>query len=268
MIPQRYESELRVIEDTPEVLLYSLRLFDGTDFNVQAQVKDPRIPGQVPAILLLGGMMTGKKAVEYAYNVDSVLLIAPDYPYEVKPQYGFFTIVLDIPLAHQALHMQVRDNLVLLDYLRNWQRVDTSRLSMIGYSFGVPFACATAALQRGIKGLALIYGGAGLRNLLQANFKLYRSFLDTVIIEVFWFLLSDFEPAVQAARLKPMPVLCINGEFDAKIPKESAQALHQAIPFTKTVIWLPTDHVHPKNRSLSMEIIKNLKYWYHAHSLD
>ncbi len=268
LMPSHYNSDLQILEDKPEAVLYSLRLFNDRNFNVQVQLKDPRIPGRVPAILILGGMMTGKKAVEYAYNVDSVLLVAPDYPYEVKARYSFFTILKDIPTAHQALHFQIRDNLVLLDYLRKWNRVDTSRISLIGYSFGVPFACATAALDQRIKGLCLIYGGAGLKHLLQVNFKLYNSFINALMIDVFWFFLSDFEPAVQAAQLKPLPVICINGEFDAIIPKDSAQALHDAIPFTKTVIWLSTGHVHPKNKNLSIEIIKNLKDWYRAYLLD
>jgi dienelactone hydrolase len=268
LVPNHYSSDLQVIEDKPEAVLYSLRLFAERNFNLQVQLKDPRIPGKLPAILLLGGMMTGRRAVEYAYNVDSVLLVAPDYPYQARTRYSFLTILSDIPAAQQALHLQIRDNLVLLDYLRKWDRVDTSRISMIGYSFGVPFACATAALDQKLKGLALVYGGAGLKHLLQVNFKLYNSYLNALLIEVFWFFLSDFEPADQAARLKPLPVICLNGEFDAKIPRESAQALHAAIPFTKTVIWLPSEHVHPKNKYLSIEIIKNLKDWYHGHGLD
>jgi dienelactone hydrolase len=200
--------------------------------------------------------------------VDSVLLVAPDYPYTVKRNYSFFSILRDIPAAHQALHLQIRDNLVLLDYLRQWSRVDTGRISIIGYSFGVPFACATAALDQKVNGLALIYGGAGLKHLLQVNFELYTSFINARMIDLFWFFLSDFEPAVHLARLKPLPLICINGDFDAKIPRESAQALHQAIPFPKTVIWLPSGHVHPKNKYLSIEIINKLKDWYRARQLD
>jgi dienelactone hydrolase len=268
LIPGHYSSDLQIIEDKPDAVLYSLRLFDDHNFNLQVQLKDPHIPGKVPAILLLGGMLTGKKAVEYAYNVDSVLLVAPDYPYEVKTSYSFPDIIRDIPGVHQALHLQIRDNLVLLDYLRKWNRVDTSKISMIGYSFGVPFACATAVLDKNIKGLALVYGGAGLKHLLQLNFKLYNSYINALLIRVFCFFISDFEPADQVARLKPLPVICINGEFDTKIPRASAQALHDAIPFAKTVIWLPSGHVHPKNKYLGVEIIKNLKEWYHGHALN
>jgi dienelactone hydrolase len=267
LLPDQYTVETQVLEEKPESVFYSLHLSDGKNFNLQALLKDPCIPGKIPAILLLGGMMTGKKAVEYAYEVDSVLLVAPDYPYTVQAHYGLWDIIRDIPAAHQALHLQIRDNLVLLAYLRTWDRIDSSKISMIGYSFGVPFACATAALDRDIKGLALIYGGSGLKHLLQVNFKLYPSFLNTMLIEIFWFFLSDFEPAVQVTQIKPLPLLCINGEFDSKIPKDSARALHDLIPFTKTVIWLPSDHVRPDNKSLSITIIKTLKNWYHAHRL-
>jgi len=268
LLPKNYQTDLRPLDENPETTIYSLHFTDGNVFNIQAQVKDPGLAGKIPAILLLGGMMTGKKAVEYAYNVDSVLLIAPDYPYTVKSHYSFWDIMKDLSGAHQALHMQIRDNLVLLDYLRHWDRIDTSRISVIGYSFGVPFACATAALDQKLNGLALIYGGAGLKQLLRINFKLYRPFLNRILIELFWFFISDFEPAVRVHQLKPLPLLCINGEFDAKIPKELARALHDQIPFPKTVIWLASDHVHPNNKTLNLDIIQHLKEWYHLHRLD
>ena len=268
LLPLRYTSELTVFEEQEDAVICALRLYSGNGFNLHAQIRNPRIPGKVPAILLLGGMMTGKKAVEYAYHIDHVLLISPDYPYEVRSKYNIWTMLSDIHKAHQALHLQIRDNLVLLDFLRTWDRIDTSKISLIGYSFGVPFACATAELDKKLKGLALIYGGADLKYLLQKNLKLYHSFVDEVLIHLFGVFLSDFEPSRHAANLKLLPVILINGEFDKKIPEESARSLQNAIPFEKTVIWLPTDHVHPKNRSLSLEIITHLRQWYKEHNLN
>jgi dienelactone hydrolase len=225
------------------------------------------MPGKIPAILLLGGMLTGKKAVEFAYDVENVILIAPDYPYKIRYRYDFFTILADLVEAHNALHYQIRDNIVLLDFLRSWDKVDTSNIGIIGYSFGVPFALATASVYPKISHLGLVYGGADLRFLIEHNLKLFNPVVDKLFASLFWFHVMDFEPLKHAGNIKTLPLIIINGEDDEKIPYSSAMTLQKAFNFYKHVSWLSSSHVHPKNKKLNLDIIQILKGWYKAQGI-
>jgi hypothetical protein len=61
----------------------SIRIDDG--FTVQAGLLAPHDSSKrYPAIILLGGKATGKYAVQYALNIDRVIILALDYPYEPR----------------------------------------------------------------------------------------------------------------------------------------------------------------------------------------
>jgi dienelactone hydrolase len=267
LLPQNYEVRYTDIQSDNGVTIQQLSLSSGNAFSLQAYIKNPEMPGKLPAILLLGGMLTGKKAVEYAYDVENVILISPDYPYKIRYQYDFFTILSDLVEAHDALHYQIRDNMVLLDFLRTWDRVDTSNIGIIGYSFGVPFALATAAVYPNISHLGLVYGGADLKYLIEHNLKLFNPVVDKFFADLFWLHVMDFEPLNHAGNIETLPLIIINGKDDEKIPNYSANALQEAFNFSKHVSWLASSHVHPRNKKLNIEIINILKAWYKAQGI-
>ena len=262
LLPKHYQVEITKIKADTTTTIYQLNLSDKSNFTIEAYIKRPNNEEKLSTVLLLGGMLTGKRAVEYAYDVENVIIIAPDYPYKFRKKYSFFEIIWDLDRAHRSLHYQIRDNLVLLEFLRNWKYVDKEKIGILGYSFGVPFALATTGIDPNIQNIALVYGGADIKLLIDTNLSVYNAIIDKVLVYFFWMHLSDFEPSRHAKKIEQMPLILINGEIDEKIPKISAIELQECFKFEKDVKWLPSKHVHPRNINLSMEIIRLLKDWY------
>jgi dienelactone hydrolase len=264
LLPEDYDVQLTEIQSNDSVSIQQLIITSADDSILEAYIKNPKTNHKIPGIVLLGGVMTNKMAVEYAYDVDNVVLVSPDYPYKVRYRYGFFNILGDLIEARNALHYQVRDNILLMDFLDQWERIDRSKIGIIGYSFGVPFAVATASVYPKISNLCLVYGGANLKYLMDLNLNLFNPIIDKLLVYLFWFHVMDFEPLRHAKNIKALPMIIINGKDDEKIPYDSAEQLQKAFDFKKEVVWIPSAHVHPRNKKLSLEIIKILKKWFES----
>ncbi len=252
--------KLVLIEQKETHQLFQLSVDYGNK-PLEAYIKIPQKSEKLPAIIILGGMMTGKTAVNYAYGVDNVILAAPDYRYKPRSDYSLFTILFDLIPAYEALYMQVVDNLILLEYLNSWNKTN-NKMSILGYSFGVPFAMATTSVQNKINHLALVYGGADLQFLIRHNFKLINPIIDELLVQLFWLHVMNFEPGKFAENISADSILIINGLQDEKIPESAARDLQTNINQPKTVIWLESKHVHPRNKELSLKIISLLNKWY------
>ena len=266
LIPESYTINLDFVERSENSELFHLYYTSEHDTSLSAYVKIPKDSVNYPSIIILGGMMTGKEAVNYAYGVDNVILVAPDYRYKPRIKYNFITIISDLLKVYNATYLQVVDNLLLIEFLKKWERSRDKNLSILGYSFGVPFAVATARINNKIDQLALVYGGGDLRYLIKHNLNLFNPFIDNLLSNLFWIHVINFEPIENLKSLKPIPTLIINGLNDEKIPNISAQKLQDSINYEKTVIWLDSKHVHPANKKLSLKIIDNLNLWYRANN--
>ena len=266
LIPASYTVNLDLVERSENSELFHLYFTSESDTSLSAYVKIPKDSLKYPSIVILGGMMTGKEAVNYAYGVDDVILAAPDYRYKPRIDYSFISIATDLLEGYNATYLQVVDNLLLIEFFENWVKSWDKNLSIIGYSFGVPFAIATSSISNKVDYLALVYGGADLYYLIRHNLKLFNPFIDKLISYVFWLHVKSFEPIENLKSLKPIPTLIINGRNDEKIPNSSAQKLQDSINYEKTVIWLDSKHVHPANKKLSLKIIDNLNSWYRANN--
>jgi len=260
--PENYIIHIETIKSDSSTELLHLHLTTDHDTSLSAYLKVPIDTLKYPSIIILGGMLTGKQAVNYAYGVNNVILAAPDYRYKTKYKYNLFKIAEDLLEAYNATYLQVVDNLLLIEYLQNWDKTKNKKISILGYSFGVPFAAATARIQH-LDYLALVYGGAGLNFLIKHNLKLFSKSIDCFLSELFWLHLINFEPESNLQHAKPIPTLFINGKNDEKIPNISAKKLQRSILNEKTIIWIDSKHVHPANKKLSLEIINHLNSWYH-----
>lgn len=240
--------------------LFHLYLTTENDTSLSAYLKVPHDSKQIPAILVLGGMQTGKYAVNYAYGVNNVVIAAPDYRYKPRLKYNLISIFSDISEAYNSTYFQIVDNLLLIDFLKKWEKTKKKNIGILGYSFGVPFAAATARFNC-VNYLALVYGGGDLRFLLKHNLKLYNWYMDYLLANFFWLHVFNFEPVYNMQSVIPTPLIIINGKNDEKIPDVSARKLHESILFDKTTIWLDSKHVHPQNKQLSIKIIDHLNIW-------
>jgi Prolyl oligopeptidase family len=230
-------------------------------FNVQAGLLAPRDSSmRYPAIILLGGKATGKYAVNYALDIDNVVILALDYPYEPRESYTFWTILWDVPRVRKALLDMVPSAILAADYLFSRHDVDTTRLVILGYSFGAPFVPAIVAHDRRAAAAIMVYGGGELTSMIRHNVARYESaWLSEFVGRLGGVLLHPLEPMTYADKISPTPLVMINGANDEQIPRYNTELFFHVAREPKKLIWLQSQHVRPDNEELTRRIISTLK---------
>ena len=215
--------------------------------------------GRYPAVILLGGKATGKYAVDYALGIRNIVLVAPDYPYEPRASYTVTEFLGDVPAIRQAILDMFPSVMLVMDYLHSRSDVDTTKIVLLGYSFGAPFIPAIAASDRRASVAAIVYGGGGMRTLIRHNVRRYRGALESELVgSASALLLRPVEPLRYVQDIAPMPLVMINGTEDEQIPRQNTMALFERAGEPKTLVWIESGHVHPRNVDLTQKIIASL----------
>jgi predicted esterase len=233
----------------------------GGGYNKSEIAPIDSVSRRYPAIILLGGKATGKYAIDYALGIDNVIILALDYPYEPRESYNFWTIVEDLPAVRQALIDMVPATMLATDYLFRRADVDTTKLVILGYSFGAPFVPVIASNDRRAAVAAMVYGGGELHSMIRHNVARYKG---PVLSEFVGFLggallLRPMEPMRFADRISPIPLVMINGKNDEQIPRYNTVLFYNAARKPKSIVWLESKHVNPNNPELTRHIIATLK---------
>jgi dienelactone hydrolase len=230
-------------------------------FLVECGMLTPRDDGgKHPAIIVLGGKATGKYAVDYALDITGVVIIAVEYPYTPRETYTMTNFLRDVPAIRNALIDMVPSIMLVTDYLLTRGDVDTSRIVIVGYSFGAPFVPCIVAHDRRPAVVAMVYGGGDLRFLITHNMRRYEGEgISQFVGALGGLLLRPLEPMRYIGRVTPTPLIMINGTNDEQVPRRSAELLYNAAGEPKTITWLESRHVRPDNVELTAMIVAQLK---------
>jgi dienelactone hydrolase len=246
---------------TEEVEKLWLTVHNTSGFAVECGLLVPKQKGKrYPAIVVLGGKATGKDAVDFALDVKNVILAAPDYRYKPKSEYTLPQLLMDVPAIRSALFDMVPAVMLLTDYLFTRPDVDTTKLVLVGYSFGAPFIPAILRQDRRAAAACIVYGGGDLRSLIRHNVRRYRgAFVSEMIGWMGAILLRPLEPLRSVEYISPLPLVMINGTADEQIPRANAELLYERAREPKKIIWLESMHVHPRNPELTAKIIATIR---------
>jgi dienelactone hydrolase len=263
----RHKAELAsvsetVLESTSDHSVVHVLLTDARGLEVEGHLRLPAArEGRRPVLLVLGGVRTGRRTVDYLGDTGDWSVLALDYPYR-GPKSGLsrwqFTAAL--PEMRRAVLDTVPAGMMAVDYLIQRPDVDSDRLVLAGGSFGALFAPALGAADDRIDAVAIFFGAGDLEGLIDANLDLGWP-LDPVAAWLGAVIVSPLEPLKYVGRIAPRPVFMLNGTEDPAMPVACSRALHAAARKPKTVRWLPVGHVDVRSRAFHGQVLAEFVDW-------
>jgi predicted esterase len=238
------ESGEQFVGENDGHLLFEIALESSTGIRTNGFLKTPADDGALhPAFLILGGLRTGRKTVEYITNTRGIVMLALDYPYEGKTErMSVWEFIGSVPRIRRAVIDTAPAVMNAVDYLLERDDVDPGRIIVIGGSLGAFFVPALAAIDDRPAAAVMIYGAGDIQSLLAASHEIPRALTRPAA----WLgavLLSPVEPLKYVGDISPLPLLMIGGIQDSRIPARCSRLLHDAAGEPKTVKWLDTGHV-------------------------
>ena len=245
-------------------------LVSDTGAEVRIRVRAPGYLDGVrrPAAILVGGYKTGRGAVEIPATTEGVILASIAYPYDEPDRPRGIEWLWKAPRVRSAMIRTPPALLLAAQYLYAREDVDPERVSIIGVSFGVPFATVTAATDRRIAGVALLHGGGDAERLIAAAFpQELPGWAVGIVSRLVALFVEPLEPTRYAGAVAPRPLLMINATGDEAIPRESVLALYRAARRPKRLIWLESDHVAIGEEQLIAGLMDETLAWMAQHDL-
>lgn len=248
--------ERELIEDGPAERVYSLQFETAAGTPVSAYLRRPATVGEERGtwgVVMVAGRETGRRAAAIIPGPIDGLVLAVEYPGAIPEDIEPMEMLDDLPsIRRTALRMPA----ILrgaAHYLAEHPEVDSTRIALVGVSFGVPFAAA-AGRDPVFRGVALHYGGAGLESIFRANLAIENRFLRGLAAQLGAWYFRELDPARHVGAISPTPLLLINGLYDELIPRESVLRLIAAAEPPVRHIWLPHGHLMPDDFALMREL--------------
>jgi dienelactone hydrolase len=251
-----------ILEETDEFSVVHLTLRSELEIAVESHLRVPaRGPELRPTLVILGGVRTGRRTVEYLGHTGDWLVVALDYPYRGKKSgLGRAEFLASVPAMRRAVLDTVPAGMLVLDYLSRRRDVDPDRIVLAGGSLGALFVPALAAADDRVSAVAIFFGAGDLGKLIDANLELPWplkpgvSWLGSVIV-------SPLEPLKYVGRIHPRPVFMLNGTDDPTMPEDCSRALHEAAQEPKTVCWLSLGHVSVHSPEFHAQVVGEFLAW-------
>lgn len=243
-------------------VISEVRLRDDRELSVIGHLKVPTdAEARHPALLILGGVRTGRRTLDYLDETRGVVLFALDYPYEGKRS-GLSTweFLSSLPSMRRAVINTVPAAQLAVDYLLSRPEVDPDRIILASGSVGAILSPAVAASDSRIDALVVLFGGGDISSLIRAN--LDRPTWMTV--PAAWLgkvITAPVEPLRYIGDVSPRPTFFLNGTEDLGFPVASVRLLHEAAREPKTIRWIEAGHVIINRPEFHDEVTGELVAW-------
>lgn len=238
---------------------YAIVLTSTADYRVRGYLRVPREPGAWPALIVLGGIDTGKRAAKLINPTEPYVILGLDYPWEGSTRLTAWQFLVRVLAVRQAMLRTPSAMMLAIDYLARRPDVgdvEGSGVTLVGASFGAPLVTVAAALDSRVQPVVLVYGGGDFEKLIASNLEDVPGWLRGPVAAAGGWLTQPIEPLRYVGRIAPRPLILINGAADDRIPRESAELLYAAAGEPKRLIWLDTGHISPRNEALLDQVLQ------------
>lgn len=247
-------------------------LFEDVALTVERQaplrcrLRRPAVtePGErLPAVLVAGGLRTGRDAATVIGNGFRGISFACDYPWSDPGRGSTAAFLLRLPRTRAAIVATPDAHAIAAAYLISRPDVDSTRLAAAGVSLGVPTIAAWAAADERPRAVALLYGGGRLDLLLERSLVRHVKWgaVRAATGRLFAWLLAPLDPARNVAAIAPRPVLIVTAVEDQRIPPESFAELVAAAAAPKTIVRMPGRHVGGDDAALLAALTDTVTVW-------
>ena len=239
---------------------YQLTLVSDAGYRLRAYLRAPRQEGKWPALILLGGVRTGKMAAELVTPASPHVIVGLDYPWDGPTQLTTVQFLRNIFALRRAMLLTPSAIFLAIDYLERRDDVAPGRIILTGASFGAQLAAVAGALDPRVGPVVLCYGGGDYSLLLYGSLKLKPAWLRRAVARAGAWFLAPLEPLNYVAGIAPDPLIIINGLNDDRIPYESVYLLYETAGHPKRLVWLDEGHISSRNEALLQRVLQTAVY--------
>jgi pimeloyl-ACP methyl ester carboxylesterase len=261
---------IEFIKRDADAIRYSVELHSDSGLSVTGFLRLPvSRRTRFPAVLLLGGLRTGKDAMWLLDDLpesNDYVFLTLDYPWDGPPKMSAFEFLWHLKDIRESVWNGVPAMLLAYDFLWNYSAADTQQIIFVGVSLGSFFALPAACIASPSAPVALHFTGADIRRLLKSDLQVQDcpGWLASIVAYPVASVLKPVEPARWAPRGGNRPVLLVNGRNDRRIPTECADQLAEAFPRQPARVWLEGDHISTSNDDLIKELVVITGEWAQA----
>jgi cephalosporin-C deacetylase-like acetyl esterase len=256
------------IGSTELYLIDSVVLRDDRGLEVRGYLRIPKSEGPHPVVVLMAGLNTGRESLDWVMDVPEtrhVAFLTLDYPYQGKTHFETLEFLQNLGPIYQALFDGVNAGVYARQYLSEIPEIDSSRIFIVGVSFGAFYSVVAGALDPGFRMVGAFFGGADFAELLDQNMKrqgmLNVTFVRRLAARIAATVLHPLEPTLWAGRISPRPFLMINGEHDNSIPRENVLELYESAGEPKKLIWIRSMHIDLEGPAIVPELVGESAVW-------
>lgn len=204
-----------------------------------------------PCVLLLHGLGGSKGAMflpALAFARRGYATLAIDISgHGERPRIGGSDpAALTLAEMRQAAAQTVVDLRRAVDFLQSQPRIDRSRIGFVGVSLGGILGGVLAAWEPRVRATALWSAGGDWGRLVMESSHPFarrlrgRGDTNARTVET---QMAAVDPAREAGRIAPRPLLMLNGTRDTIVPTVCAEILYEAARPPKQMVRLPGGHV-------------------------
>lgn len=235
-----------------------------TGRRVSCVLRTPTVArGPLPAVLLSGGIRTGRRAALLIDTTWAGVVLSCDYPWADPTRHPVRDLLLLLPRTRAEVLGTPRALRIAARALVARPDVDPSRVTAVGASLGVPGVAAWAAGDSTARAVALVHGGGDLRRILERSLERHvaNGLLRAGLARVGAALLGPLDPVHTVGRIAPRPLLIVAATDDQRIPREAVLALAAAARPPVTVWWIAGRHLHPSDADLLRALTDTTMAW-------